>query len=287
MPGGFAQTMLGPFGTPEQEAELAARYGLDQPVFVQYGHWLAAVARGDLGISMISQQPVAAELAARLPVTGELTLFGWPLAVVVGVPLGVLDRGPGPAGRRRGGRPAAQRDRRERAGVRARQPGGVRVLPVRARPHRWAGTRRSAQDRGRQPARRWCCRRRAVRSWPSRSRRAPPGTPCSACWSSRTSRPPSPAERRRGSSSATMCCATRPSRSSRCSATITAYLLGGARHHRVPVQPARHRLVRGAGGRPPGLRGGAGRGAARGRPCSSCSTCSSTSSPGCSIRATA
>lgn len=90
MPGGFAQTILGPFGTPEQEAELAARYGLDQPVFVQYGHWLAAVARGDLGVSMISQQPVAAELAARLPVTAELTLFAVALAVVVGVPLGVL-----------------------------------------------------------------------------------------------------------------------------------------------------------------------------------------------------
>jgi peptide/nickel transport system permease protein len=86
----FAQTILGPFGTPEQEAELAARYGLDQPVFVQYGHWLAAVARGDLGVSMISQQPVATELAARLPVTGELTLFAVTLAVVVGVPLGVL-----------------------------------------------------------------------------------------------------------------------------------------------------------------------------------------------------
>jgi peptide/nickel transport system permease protein len=90
MPGGFAQTILGPFGTPEQEAELAARYGLDQPVFVQYGHWLAAVARGDLGVSMISQQPVAAELAARLPVTAELTLFAVVLAVLVGVPLGVL-----------------------------------------------------------------------------------------------------------------------------------------------------------------------------------------------------
>jgi peptide/nickel transport system permease protein len=90
MPGGFAQTILGPFATPEQEAELAARYGLDQPVLVQYGYWLAAVARGDLGVSMISQQPVATELAARLPVTAELTLFAVALAVLVGVPLGVL-----------------------------------------------------------------------------------------------------------------------------------------------------------------------------------------------------
>lgn len=90
MPGGFAQTILGPFATPEQKAELAARYGLDQPVFVQYGHWLSAVARGDFGTSMISREPVASELWARLPVTGELTLFAVALAVLLGVPLGVL-----------------------------------------------------------------------------------------------------------------------------------------------------------------------------------------------------
>ncbi|MFF4622123.1 ABC transporter permease [Nonomuraea jabiensis] len=90
MPGGFAETVLGPFATAEQKAELAARYGLDQPVFMQYGHWLAAVAGSDFGISMISRQPVGAELLARLPVTGELTVLAVVASALAGVPLGVL-----------------------------------------------------------------------------------------------------------------------------------------------------------------------------------------------------
>ncbi|MEV0385925.1 ABC transporter permease [Nonomuraea sp. NPDC050643] len=90
MPGGFAETVLGPFATAEQKAELATRYGLDQPVFMQYGHWLSAVAGGDFGVSMISRQPVGAELLARLPVTAELTVLAVLASVLVGVPLGVL-----------------------------------------------------------------------------------------------------------------------------------------------------------------------------------------------------
>ncbi|TYB58030.1 ABC transporter permease [Nonomuraea sp. PA05] len=90
MPGGFAETVLGPFATAEQKAELAARYGLDQPVFMQYGHWLGAVAGGDFGVSMISRQPVGAELLARLPVTAELTVLAVAASVLLGVPLGVL-----------------------------------------------------------------------------------------------------------------------------------------------------------------------------------------------------
>ncbi|TDD11237.1 ABC transporter permease [Nonomuraea deserti] len=90
MPGGFAETVLGPFATAEQKAELATRYGLDQPVFMQYGHWLGTVAGGDFGISMISRQPVGAELLARLPVTAELSLLAVAVSVLAGVPLGVL-----------------------------------------------------------------------------------------------------------------------------------------------------------------------------------------------------
>ncbi|MFI7633073.1 ABC transporter permease [Nonomuraea sp. NPDC049400] len=90
MPGGFAETVLGPFATAEQKAELAARYGLDQPVFLQYGHWLGAVAGGDFGISMISRQPVGTEILARLPVTAELTVLAVAVSALAGVPLGVL-----------------------------------------------------------------------------------------------------------------------------------------------------------------------------------------------------
>lgn len=89
MPGGFAQTILGPFATAAQKAGLAARYGLDQPIVVQYVRWLGAIGGGDFGASMISHVPVTAELAARLPVTGRLALYAVLIALVVGVPLGI------------------------------------------------------------------------------------------------------------------------------------------------------------------------------------------------------
>ncbi|QFG25672.1 ABC transporter permease [Actinomadura sp. WMMB 499] len=90
MPGGFAETVLGPFATAAQKAELAERYGLDQPLAAQYWHWLSAVLSGDFGTSMISRAPVTDELTARLPVTAELTLFAIAVALLAGVPLGVL-----------------------------------------------------------------------------------------------------------------------------------------------------------------------------------------------------
>ncbi|MEU5884187.1 ABC transporter permease [Spirillospora sp. NPDC047279] len=90
MPGGFAETVLGPFATADQKAALAEQYGLDQPIPAQYWHWLSAVVTGDFGTSMISRTPVADELGARLPVTAELTLIAIAVALLAGVPLGVL-----------------------------------------------------------------------------------------------------------------------------------------------------------------------------------------------------
>ncbi|MDY0021392.1 ABC transporter permease subunit [Arenimonas caeni] len=75
---------------PEVEAALAAQYRLDQPLFAQYGHWLADVARGDLGPSFQYPDYTVNELlAASLPISllnGGLALL---LALAVGVPLGV------------------------------------------------------------------------------------------------------------------------------------------------------------------------------------------------------
>ncbi|MGP4019575.1 ABC transporter permease [Saccharopolyspora sp. 5N708] len=89
MPGGFAEVVLGPFASPQQRAAVAADYGLDQSIAVQYGRWSAAVLGGDLGSSMISGEPVTAEFLLRLPVTVELTLLGMVAAVLFGLPLGV------------------------------------------------------------------------------------------------------------------------------------------------------------------------------------------------------
>ncbi|PXY25912.1 ABC transporter permease [Prauserella coralliicola] len=89
MPGGFAEVVLGPFATPEQKAEVAAKYGLDESIVVQYWLWLTTALTGDFGTSMISGEPVTTEFGLRLPVTAELALFGVAAALLIGVPLGV------------------------------------------------------------------------------------------------------------------------------------------------------------------------------------------------------
>ncbi|MEU6645188.1 ABC transporter permease [Saccharomonospora sp. NPDC046836] len=89
MPGGFAEVVLGPFASPEQKAEVSARYGLDQNILVQYWLWLTTALTGDFGISMISGEPVTTEFGLRLPVTAELTVAGFAAAICLGVPLGV------------------------------------------------------------------------------------------------------------------------------------------------------------------------------------------------------
>jgi peptide/nickel transport system permease protein len=74
--------------TPEQRAAFRARYGLDDPVPVQYVRYVARVARGDLGDSFTSRRPVAAVLAERLPRTlllmGTAILAGFALGVALG-----------------------------------------------------------------------------------------------------------------------------------------------------------------------------------------------------------
>jgi oligopeptide transport system permease protein len=75
---------------PEIRANLQAAYGLDQPVSVQYGRYLAGLARGDLGPSFKYKDYRVAELIARgLPVTLTLGAIALLLALALGVPLGI------------------------------------------------------------------------------------------------------------------------------------------------------------------------------------------------------
>ncbi|HKF76133.1 MAG TPA: ABC transporter permease [Candidatus Dormibacteraeota bacterium] len=89
-PGGAAEAAAGPTATPRQVAALKHQMGLDQPVPLQYVTWLADVARGRFGQSVINRQDVGAEIAQRLPVTLELTLAALLVALLVGIPLGIL-----------------------------------------------------------------------------------------------------------------------------------------------------------------------------------------------------
>ncbi|WP_296763192.1 ABC transporter permease [Sediminimonas sp.] len=98
IPGGYADILLGPFVTPEAREAISQRYGLDQPMIVQYWRWLVSLLQGDFGISMVTQKPVIHEFIRRAPVTLELAFIALGLALAVGLPLGVA------SGIRRGGR---------------------------------------------------------------------------------------------------------------------------------------------------------------------------------------
>ena len=90
IPGGFEDMVLGPFATETAREVIRAKFGLDQPVPVQYLRWLAAAASGDFGISLVTQKPVAAEILRRLPATLQLAAMATVAAVILGVSLGVL-----------------------------------------------------------------------------------------------------------------------------------------------------------------------------------------------------
>jgi ABC-type dipeptide/oligopeptide/nickel transport system permease component len=90
IPSDPARVMAGENAPPEQVAALREKYGLDRPLPVQFARYVADVARGNMGISLFTQRPVAEDLLARLPATMELALYAIVIAVAAGVPLGVI-----------------------------------------------------------------------------------------------------------------------------------------------------------------------------------------------------
>lgn len=90
LPGDPTASMLGEHATAQERAALRSDLGLDQPVVVQFGKWLARAGTGDLGRSLKTKEPVASMLAARVPVTFELALLAVALSLIIGVPLGIL-----------------------------------------------------------------------------------------------------------------------------------------------------------------------------------------------------
>ena len=92
LPGDIIDTKLSIFAnrSPALIAEMEERYGLDQPVPVQYLNWLSSILQGNLGTSWRNNVPVRELIAASLPVTIELTALAMFITVVIGVPLGVL-----------------------------------------------------------------------------------------------------------------------------------------------------------------------------------------------------
>ncbi len=91
VPGDPIETMAGERGIdPARHAALLKEYGLDRPVLVQYGIYIGRVLHGDLGKSMITQEPVLKEFGALFPATIELALSAILFALVLGIPAGII-----------------------------------------------------------------------------------------------------------------------------------------------------------------------------------------------------
>jgi peptide/nickel transport system permease protein len=82
--------MLGSAATPEDVAALRSRLGLDQPLLAQFIIYLRQIVTLDLGQSIFLNQPVAQALAQRAELTATLTLMAAGIAVLIGVPVGLL-----------------------------------------------------------------------------------------------------------------------------------------------------------------------------------------------------
>ena len=89
-PGDPAAALLGVQATPDELARVQHAMGLDRPWHVQFGIWLGNALTGDLGKSYISKKPVLELITTRLPVTLELTIFAMLLAILIGIPAGIL-----------------------------------------------------------------------------------------------------------------------------------------------------------------------------------------------------
>ncbi len=90
LPGDPARAMAGPQASPQYIASVRARYGLDQPIPMQYVTFMSRAVQGDLGVSVFSRRPVLTEIGERFPRTLLLASVSLLLATAIGVPAGII-----------------------------------------------------------------------------------------------------------------------------------------------------------------------------------------------------
>ena len=90
VPGDPVEVMLGESATSADRGQLRAELGLDRPLIVQFSDYLGKLAHGDFGASIHSHQPISALLAVRFPASVRLALLSLSLALMVGIPLGIV-----------------------------------------------------------------------------------------------------------------------------------------------------------------------------------------------------
>src|SRR5262244_4451117 len=90
IPGDPVVALLGDAFTEEDAAKVRTEYGLDKPILVQYGLWLAKLARGDWGTSILTGRPVLHDVLIRLPVTLELIVLSMAVALAIAIPAALI-----------------------------------------------------------------------------------------------------------------------------------------------------------------------------------------------------
>src|SRR5712671_6932825 len=91
VPGNIADILVDAAGIADakEKAKITHELGLDQPIIVQYGQWIAGLSRGDLGFAYVSERPAIEEIAPRIPISAKLAGMALFFAVLLGVPFGV------------------------------------------------------------------------------------------------------------------------------------------------------------------------------------------------------
>jgi peptide/nickel transport system permease protein len=90
VPGDPILQILGPYAERQAMEDLREQLGFNQPVHEQYVSWLGGVVRGDLGDSIISRESVTQILRWRIPVTVQIALGAWAVAIAIGLPAGII-----------------------------------------------------------------------------------------------------------------------------------------------------------------------------------------------------
>ncbi|MFT8311830.1 MAG: ABC transporter permease [Sporolactobacillus sp.] len=90
IPGDPAVLMLGQEATPQALAALRDNLGLNDPLYLQYIHWVGGVLQGNLGYSLADHTPVINILMSKIPVTFELTILAFILAILIAIPVGII-----------------------------------------------------------------------------------------------------------------------------------------------------------------------------------------------------
>jgi len=89
-PGDPARAMAGEHASIQTINAIREKYGLNKPLYIQYGIWLKDVLHGDLGYSIISHEHVTKEILDRFPNTFELTVMAMIFAIIIGIIAGII-----------------------------------------------------------------------------------------------------------------------------------------------------------------------------------------------------